>query len=890
MIPMKRLLICLLFGLFFSCSAAGQSLLQLPLDFEAEEMLLEQALYKLSEEKGVRFSFTNQLLPEKKVEVAIQGGTVRDALQAMLRDTPLEYRELGAQIVIYLPAGLDYTISGIIRDAKTGERLINANVLEKKSGRGSVTNEYGYYSLTVPAGPVELVLSYVGYEPLPLKFYLSENKRMDHDLSADLTLEPIEVISARSMSGSGISQPDGSLTLQSDEVEQLPALAGEPDLIRSMYLLPGVQTGTDGIGGLHVRGGGNGQNLIMLDGVPVYNINHAAGLFSVFNTNAIRTAKLYKGGFPARYGGRLSSVLDLRTKEGNRKHFGAEGDVGLLSTRLTVEGPIVKNKSSFILSGRRSLLGWYLGPLTENLRGENGRSDLLDYDFYDFNGKLNFELSSEDNLFLSYYRGRDEFQDSGARVDTLFARDQSVPSPVFYRSEQAYNNRLSWGNEVASARWTHLFGDKLFGSLTASYSGLEMDISYQEADSLQAIASGSVKEQTLTLGYYVSEVDDFGLRLDFDYRAFPAYQLRFGLSALHHHFKPGVLVDSVLQKGDSLTRLLELPQQSYRSAEYGLYLENEVDIGSHWSMNAGLHLAAFQLPGRIYWSPQPRFRLVWQASPDWSVEAHLSKMAQFTHLLHNTTVGLPTDVWVPSTESLRPAETWQAGARLSWGLSPTWQLTADIYGKRLSHLLSFSEGASLVNDWETNVTSGSGQAYGLELMVEKRLGNTKGWASYTLGWANRQFNRLNAGEPFPYRFDRRHSFSLSLQHQFKEWLQLAATYVFRTGFAFSLPASQADIPLPNNGPVNVVSFEGRNSLRMPYYHRLDVGLNFRFEAKSSVHLLKIGVYNAYNRHNPLYYDLRSSFVQNGDDIEQENRFVSVGLLPLLPSLNYSIKF
>jgi hypothetical protein len=265
-------------------------------------------------------------------------------------------------------------------------------------------------------------------------------------------------------------------------------------------------------------------------------------------------------------------------------------------------------------------------------------------------------------------------------------------------------------------------------------------------------------------------------------------------------------------------------------------------------------------------------------------------MVQFTHLLHNTTVGLPTDVWVPSTESLRPAETWQAGARLSWGLSPTWHLTADIYGKRLSHLLSFSEGASLVNDWETNVTSGNGQAYGLELMLEKRLGNTKGWASYTLGWANRQFDRLNAGEPFPYRFDRRHSFSLSLQHQFKEWLQLAATYVFRTGFAFSLPASQADIPLPNNGPVNVVSFEGRNSLRMPYYHRLDVGLNFRFEAKSSVHLLKAGVYNAYNRHNPLYYDLRSSFVQNGDDIEQENRFVSVGLVPLLPYLNYSIKF
>lgn len=859
----------------------AQSLLDMPVDsFRAEQLSLEAALYDLSQQASVEFSFTNELLPPGQVSVTIQDKSLREALSKLLQGTPLAFRELGAQIVIYLPPDLMYTLNGILRDSVSGEPLINANVLEKISGRGTASNEYGYYSITLPAGPVHLTYSYVGYEDHSVQLYLQQNQRIDQNLRADLTLKAVEVISDSMLAGTQLTSKSGAISLGVDEIERLPALAGEPDVVRSMYLLPGVQTGADGVGGVHVRGGGNGQNLIILDGVPVYNTNHAAGLFSVFNTNAIRTSKLYRGGFPARYGGRLSSVLDIRTKEGNRRSLKAEGEVGLLSTRFTVEGPIVKDKSSFIVSGRRSLLGFYLQPLAEQLGGEGDYA----YRFYDVNVKFNAEMSPRDNIYLSYYRGQDNFSRTGLDQDTLQAMANGSPETETFLSTKDYRHVLSWNTQSAVLRWTHLFGDKLFGSMAATFSGLNTDIRYRESDSLRALDPEAEAAYLLSMGRYRSEIKDFGLRFDFDFRPSTSYQLRFGAQAVRHDFHPGMLSLQVAQgPAPDEERFLQ-GQPRTLAWEYAAYAENIWQVTEELNINAGLHLAAFQVPSKVYFIPQPRLLASWQWHQDWQLRGYLSRMAQFAHLLYNTATGLPTEMWVPSTKDIRPEEAWQTGGAVTWSGFSGWRVTTEVYAKRMERLLSYIEGTTLLSNWASSVTNGEGHSYGLEVVVEKQLGATRGWGSYTLSRATRQFDDINNGARYPFRYDRRHNFKFAALHRFSKRVELSASYVYTTGIAISLPSGQYDIFLPGIGRIVVVEYGERNAFRLPAYHRLDLGLNIRFKRPGVEHLINLGLYNVYNRRNVLY--VSTAMDSNGE----LQRFEPVSFLPLLPSLNYSAKF
>jgi len=859
----------------------AQSLLDLPVDdFQIDQLTLEEALYQLRGQAGVAFSFTNKLLPPGRFSLAVSNTDLRQTLDKLLQQTPLEFRQLGTQVVIYLPSDITYTLSGILRDSVSGEPLINANIFEELSNRGTISNEYGYYSITLPAGPIELSYSYVGYEKRHVQLYLQDNQRLDQNLRADLTLEAVEVISDSMLTGTQLTSASGAAVLGVDEVERLPALVGEPDVIRSMHLLPGVQTGTDGVGGIHVRGGGNGQNLIMLDGVPVYNINHAAGLFSVFNTNAIRSTKFYRGGFPARYGGRLSSVLDIRTKEGNRRSLKAKGDIGLLSTRLTVEGPIVKDKSSFIVSGRRSLLDFYIQPLAEQLGGEGE----YDYLFYDMNAKFNAEITPKDNIYLSYYRGQDNFFNAGGSQDTLQVMTGGNPETETYLSTKDYRYELGWNTQSAVVRWTHLFGDRLFGSMAATFSGLDTRIRYQENDSLQALSSGGETAYLLSMGRYSSKIRDFGLRMDFDFRPSTRYQIRFGAQAVRHAFHPGLLNLQVAQGPipDEESFLQNQPRTS--ALEYAAYAENIWQATDAIEVNAGLHLAAFRVPGKTYFIPQPRLLAKWQWHTDWQLRTYFSRMAQFAHLLYNTATGLPTEMWVPSTQDIRPEETWQVGGGVSWSGIEGWKATAEVYGKRLNHLLSFLEGATPLSNWSTSVTNGAGRAYGLELALEKQLGATRGWMSYTLSRATRQFDDINNGAAYPFRYDRRHNFTLAALHRFSKRLEVSASYVYASGIAISLPRGQYDLFLPGVGRIVVVDYGSRNAFRLPAYHRLDVGVNIRFERPKVKHVLNVGIYNVYDRRNVLY--VRTAFDTDGELL----RFEPVTFLPILPSLSYSVKF
>ncbi|MCB9273282.1 MAG: TonB-dependent receptor [Lewinellaceae bacterium] len=891
---MKQPLLIFLLLFSFLTASQAQYLMERRVSLDVEGLSLEQALYQLADANDIQLSFSNDILPDRRVSMHVDGVSLKVVLAQLLQHSALKFQEVGNQAVIFLPPDTNFTISGFLEDARTGERLAGANVVELNTGRGTASNEYGFYSLTLPAGRVVLSYSYLGYEPRVKEYVLNESIRASYALRPSLTLEPVEVVAPRVGGVTGTPAPGTGQEIDVYELEHLPTLGGESDIIRLSHLLPGVQTGTDGVGGLHIRGGDNGQNLIMIDGVPVYNISHAAGLFSVFNSQAIRSARLIKGGFPARYGGRLSSVLDIRTREGNSKEFSVRADVGMLSGRFLAEGPIVRGKSSFFVSGRRSLADWYLQPLTRGLKEEKGEDGFIGYRFYDLNAKLNYELSGNDHLYLSYYSGSDRYTNQGQASDTLSVGETTQPEPSVYRFDRKYDDAVRWGNTVASLRWNHLFNDKLFANLALTYSSLDVDIRYFSADSLVQLNTGQTVNRLFDLGHYSSDIRDIGGRLDFDFMAIPGHYIRFGANLAHHDYLPGLLAGTGEKSGngeiDSLPPITESNPRA-TAMEYSVYVEDEFRLGSRLSFNAGLHAAVFATPGKAYPSLQPRLLATWQLSKRLSLEGYYSLMQQPVHLLSNSAIGLPTELWVPSTDKVGPQEGWQSGLSADWAFRQGWSLETDGYYKSMDNLLAYSEGALFLNDWEDNVTAGNGTAYGMEMLLRKSGGKLRGWAGYSLAWADRQYAQVNNGQPYPYKFGRRHEFKMALMYRIHDWVNLSANWVYSTGFAFSPPLGQYEVVIPGVGTVQAVDFGNKNAYRMPPYHRLDVGANFYFETDSRLrHTINVGVYNLYNRRNPLYYDLRSKYVEENGKAKAQKEFVQVWLIPMLPSLNYSIQF
>ena len=886
---MKRLLYLFLL-LLFAAVGQAQDVLSQKLSMKLDEVSLEYALYALTDEADVNLSFSNRQIPDVKISLSSESETLASILEKMLKGTNLQYQEHGGHIVILPEVRKKYTISGFLKDSTNGELLLYANIVELNSKLGTASNNYGFYSLALPKGIARIAVSYTGYKTEFIDLAIEEDVNLDIELKPSLTLQPVEIVGNRytdkvhGVSGNGIA-------INMSQVDQLPTLAGEADLVRTLHLLPGIQTGTDGVGGLHIRGGNNGHNLMMIDGVPVYNISHAAGLFSIFNTEAVNSAVLYKGAFPARYGGRLSSVLDIRTKEGSRKEWGVKGDIGTLAGRLTIDGPIVEDKSSLFLSGRFSLVDWYLGPITQNLQAEKGKEGFIDYHFHDINAKWSYDFSRKNKLYLSYYSGADSYSNKGTATDTLETIDAGS---TLFRYDKHYSDEVSWGNQVGALRWNHLINEHLFANLTATYSSLNVDISYASADSLVGLSTGTKEIEIIDYGRYHSEIEDIGLRLDFDYAPLKGnHFIRFGANITHHSFTPGVL--SYYKLKEEKNENTHLPtfverNQALQAWQTALYIEDEVKIGNRLNAHIGLHTTLFNVRDTWYPSIQPRLSVHYQTRADWSLKAYYSRMSQPIHLLSNSLLGLPTELWIPSTDNIAPQKSWQTGFGANWRFRRGWLLESEIYYKSMNGLLSYSEGAQFLDDWEKNVTQGRGTSYGLEVSLRKTNGITTGWIAYGLLWADRTFERVNRGNPYPYRYDRRHEVKLAVIHKIQDWLDLTASWTLSSGSAFSLPVSTYTIDIPDEGTFTAVDYGTKNAYRLPYYHKLDMSANVHIEMERIKHTIKMGVYNLYNRHNPLYYDIRSNLVHSNGNWYEENELVDAWLIPLLPSLSYSICF
>lgn len=770
-------------------------------------------------------------------------------------------------------------VAGYVVDSFNMERLIGASIFQKSQKRYSRTNEYGFFAFeTEKEDSIVLETSYVGYRPKKTTIYLSKDTIVYIKLHSAATLQEVEIKSARD----GIKGTDGSvLLLNSKQIKALPRLLGEADALRAFQLMPGVQSGSEGSSALYVRGGSPDQNLIILDDIPLYFVNHLGGFLSVIDANSISSIKLYKGGFPSRYAGRLSSILDIRLKDGNMKKWDKSFSAGILSSRASISGPIVKGKSSVLVTVRRSNFD-YITRLKTLFQGKEKFS--AGFWFYDATLKANWNIGKKDRLLLSFYGGMDDL--------FLRQRQQNTVANEEFTTTSKVSNR--WGNAGVGLRWNHIFSESLFGNLAVSYTGfrytngLEAQRYLESEDSLVSSFSNALR----------SKIQDISTKGTFEWHRARNLVVRFGATAILHRFRQpgtefsqtGINDVSVRYGGDYLA-----------SFESGIFGEADGSWGNKVDYNAGLHFAALQVGQSWFLSPQPRLNIVYKAAERLTIKGSYARMTQNLHLLSNAGAGLPTDLWVPTTPSVRPATSDQVEVGMSTDIASSGILIElEGYYKKMKHLIEFQQGASFTSsggDWQEKVEkNGTGVAYGIELLVRKTSPKVEGWVSYTLSKNQRKFENLNQGHYFPYKFDRTHVFHLVGIYRINKRCTMSGTWTFETGQAITLPSASYQIEtfgqsgasgIYGFNPGTAYLFTGRNNFRLPDYHRLDIAFNLtkniKRKARAVERIWSIGVYNLYNQQNPY-------FVFYDQNKQQQTKLYQVTLFPFLPFANLEYNF
>ena len=762
-----------------------------------------------------------------------------------------------------------HTISGFVSDAKSGEKLIYASVYDEKTQTGCITNEYGFFSLVLPNPDVELVVSYVGFNSYKKSLKLTENIKLNIALDPAITLGEVLVTDKKADEMVKSSQMS-MFEMPIQKIKMLPVLLGEADVMKSLQLLPGVQSGQEGASGIYVRGGGPDQNLILLDGVPVYNADHLFGFFSVFNPDAISSVKLIKGGFPARYGGRLSSVVDIRMKEGNLKEWHGSGAIGNVASKLTIEGPIVKDKTGFLISGRRTYIDLLARPIID-LASVGDVS--AGYFFHDLNTKIHHQLGDDDKLFLSLYTGRDKAYSNYS--------DQWIYDNIINDDES--KNELFWGNLTTALRWNHVFSPHVFANTTLVFSDYRFSVLTGYDHSENNVLTESYQSE------FVSGIQDVGGSMDFDLNWFPKHKMKSGVNYLYHTFKPGVSAYSM--KVDEAEINQNIGNNPVYANEYSLYFEDNWTMTERLQTNMGLHYSGFVLKNAFYHDLQPRISSRFLISEKISVKAAYARMQQYLHLLTNSTIGLPTDLWMPCTDSIPPQLSDQVALGLSWNINNMWDMSLEGFYKEMNNLIAYKEGASFFDvsqNWEDKIEIGDGWSYGMELLVRKNYGKFSGWIGYTMSWSWRQFDNLNFGEKYPYKYDRRHDISIAMTYKHSNEMDFGFTWVYGTGNAITLAlARYAGYTSTTGNEYNyspdIEYYDSKNAYRMPAYHRMDFAANFHKEKKWGKRTWSVGLYNAYNRQNPFYLFF-------GTDWNGNRQLKQLSLFPAIPFVRYSFNF
>lgn len=773
--------------------------------------------------------------------------------------------------LLYLHASAQprYTLSGFVKDTASGETLVGAGIYVKGGGEGISANSYGFYSLTLPEGKYTMVFSYLGYNTRETAIDLHRNLQLNIGL-APSSFQTKEVVISGERKNENVSRTEmGTISLSMQKIRELPALLGEVDALKAIQLLPGVQSAGEGNAGIYVRGGSPDENLILLDDAPVYNTGHLFGFFSVFNGDAIKNITLIKGGMPANYGGRLSSVVDVAMKEGNNTSFHGEGGIGLIASRFSIEGPLKKNKASFILSGRRTYIDLLTKPFVPKSSSFYGSG----YYFYDLNAKMNYIFSEKDRLYLSGYFGRDVFN--------------------FVSNERTFSSNIPWGNATGTLRWNHLFNNKLFANTTLIYNAYNFAFNATENNFDIRLSSG---------------IRDWNLKTDLDYYPAPRHHIKFGGNYIYHTFFPS----TASGKSGGSTFSPDNPFTKYAHEAAG-YLSDDYAISPEWQLNLGLRYSFFQQVGpytryvtdangnatdstvyrplqpvATYGGLEPRVIIRYRINEESSLKASVTKNYQYIHLVSNAGTTLPTDLWVPSTYQVKPEIAWQYDLGYFRNFRDNeYETSLEFYYKDLRREIEFRQGYTpSLRDPENDFVFGRGWSYGSELFLHKQKGRLTGWIGYTLSWTWRQFPDLNNGKRYPAKYDRRHDLSVVASYRLNDKWNLASDFVFGTGNAVTLPEKFYFME-----GVLTQEYSSINSYRMKPYNRLDLAATYTPGPKPGrkfSHSWTFSVYNAYSRMNPyfIYFSQQGDYLNGSLKVQAKQ----VSLFPIIPAVTWNFKF
>jgi hypothetical protein len=762
-----------------------------------------------------------------------------------------------------------FTLSGYVKDSLSGETLIGATLSVNGEGKGVNSNQYGYYSITLPQGEYTVTCSFVGYQPKRIPVNLVKSQSNNFLLHANIsTSEEIIVYSKRRDSNVKNAQM-GKIDLSISQIKSVPAFLGEVDILKTLQLLPGVRNAGEGNAGFYVRGGGPDQNLIMLDDAVVYNTGHLFGFFSIFNADAIKNTSLIKGGMPAQYGGRLSSVLDISMKEGNSNKFQVDGGLGLIASRVSVQGPIKKDKASFIVSARRTYIDALLKPFVKSTSQFYGSG----YYFYDLNTKVNYIFSEKDRVYASGYFGRDVF--------------------TFNNTRRSLSAQIPWGNSTATVRWNHVFSRKLFANTTLVYNDYKFAFNARQNNLNFNLSSG---------------IRDLTSKIDFDYYPSPQHRIRFGGLYTKHRFTPNILSGS-----QDSTEFRPNNEGVKNAREAALYIQDEWELGEKVQVNAGLRYSNFTQVGpntifrrdangnkidstvygksqkiKSYGGLEPRLAIRYAINDESSLKTSVTRNLQYIHLVSNAGSTLPTDLWVPSTYRVKPQESWQYAAGYFRNFSNNmFEASLELYYKNMQNQIEYREGYTpSLKDPEEEFVFGRGWSYGSELFINKTRGRFTGWLGYTLSWTWRKFPQLNNGEKYPAKFDRRHDLSLVGTYELSTKWKLSGAFIYGTGNATTLPERFYLI----NG-VLTQEYSRVNQYRLRAYHRLDLSATYTPVQKKKKRLKSswvFSIYNMYSRLNPyfIYYDQEGSPYDNTLKVSVKQ----VSLFPVIPSVTWNFVF
>lgn len=770
--------------------------------------------------------------------------------------------------------GQNITISGYVRDAFSKEAVIGAKIYFPSLEKGTVTNALGFYNIQIPVNQekYKIVISAIGYKSLQVEKVLTSEQRLDFDLEV-LVTNDVEIVY---VDPNQVVDPEiGVISIPISQLKSIPNLGGEPDVIKAFQMMPGVSGGKEGSSGLFVRGGTPDQNLFLLDNVPLYYVNHIGGFISTFDPNAINSIKLYKGGFPAQYAGRLSSVVDIRMKDGNMSSHIGEFAIGILSSKINFEGPVGKDSTmSYFVSLRRfnlDLLSRPFARLMSNFENSAG------YTFYDINGKLTKRFSDGGKLSLSIYEGRDRIFFNNSKRSTN-AEDRA------YR----FRSNVKWGNFMTTLNYSKPLNNRLFLSTSLSTTNFKYSSvvkgKFSEPGQNELTNSSSIS--------FVSAINDIIGSVQLEYNLLDFYDIKAGLTTTYHRFTPGSIT---YNNSDEQTNV---GSGKIHTFEGNTFIENHVRIGSRLSFNVGLHMNSFVLSDTSFNSLQPRLMATVKLAKRFNIQLGYSKMNQNLHYLANSGLGLPSDLWLPATKSFVPEVAHQYNIGFTYALrkeKAPLNFVLEAFYKDMRNLVEFKDGVSLFspNSIDDKIVGGGiGTVYGVEFLLQKSIGKLTGWIGYTWSKNTRQFADLNNGNPFPFVYDRRHDFSLVLSHQIKENIQLNLTWVYMTGNAITVGVGEYPAQYVLYPEVNVLIetnfysaqiYDGRNSFRMPAFHKLDVGANFTKRKPKGTRTVSLGVYNLYNQANPFFL----FFKRNSNN---QVALHQLTLFPIIPSVSYSFVF